>query len=62
MTKKERESKIEYFSRFFEKNRNKSSEIWKGIKVLIQMKSTSKQSTKSEKETKRDIQKKINGK
>ena len=46
ITQKERkrESKVECFSRFFEKNRNKSSEIWKGIKSLIQMKSTSKQS------------------
>ena len=42
--KKRERVKLNIFQDFLKKNRNKSSEIWKGIKSLIQMKSTSKQS------------------
>ena len=33
-----RDSKALYFSQFFEKNRAKSSEIWKGIRSLVNIK------------------------
>ena len=39
VTQRKRESKSEYYSSYFEKNFNKSSEIWKGIRSLVNIKS-----------------------
>ena len=38
ITKDKRESKKTYFISYFEKNRHKSSEIWKGIRTLVNLK------------------------
>ena len=38
ITRSKRDSKTLYFSQFFEKNRAKSSEIWKGIRSLVNIK------------------------
>ena len=40
ITRSKRDSKALYFSQFFEKNRTKSSEIWKGIRSLVNIKSS----------------------
>ena len=40
--KKPRESKSLYYTSFFEKNRGKSAEIWKGIRNLVNVKSSKK--------------------
>ena len=42
MTKLKRESKITYYNNFFEINKNKSSIIWKGIRSLVNIRSSSK--------------------
>ena len=42
ITQKKRVSKSSYYSSFFEKNITKSSEIWKGIRSLVNIKSSSK--------------------
>ena len=38
ITKEKRESKNAYFSAYFDKNKYKSSEIWKGIRTLVNIK------------------------
>ena len=40
VTQKKRVNKSTYFLSYFEKNKNKSSEIWKGIKSLVNIKSS----------------------
>ena len=40
ITKDKRDSKKEYYNSYFEKNKHKSSEIWKGIRSLVNIKST----------------------
>ena len=40
ITRSKLDSKALYFSQFFEKNRAKSSEIWKGIRSLVNIKSS----------------------
>ena len=42
VTKLKRESKITYYNNFFEINKNKSSIIWKGIRSLVNIRSSSK--------------------
>ena len=44
ITKDKRDSKKSYYSSYFEENKQKSSEIWKGIRSLVNIKS-SKSST-----------------
>ena len=39
ITKDKRDSKKSYYSTYFEKNKHKSSEIWKGIRSLVNIKS-----------------------
>ena len=39
ITKDKRDSKKSYYASYFEKNRNKSSEIWKGIRSLVNISS-----------------------
>ena len=38
ITSAKRASKKEYYAAYFEKNKHKSSEIWKGIRLLVNMK------------------------
>ena len=38
ITSDKRKSKKEYFNSYFEKNKQKSSEIWKGIRLLVNTK------------------------
>ena len=38
ITREKRDSKKSYYSAHFEKNRKNSSEIWKGIRFLVNMK------------------------
>ena len=40
ITQRKRESKTIYYTHFFEKNKAKSSEIWKGIRSLVNIKSS----------------------
>ena len=40
ITKDKRESKKVYFTVYFERNKNKSAAVWKGIKSLVNIKST----------------------
>ena len=40
VTQKKRESKSIYYTTYFEKNRDKSSEIWKGIRNVVNVKSS----------------------
>ena len=40
ITKLKRDNKKTYYISYFEKNKNKSSEIWKGIKSLVNIKSS----------------------
>ena len=42
VTKLKHESKITYYNNFFEINKNKSSIIWKGIRLLVNIRSSSK--------------------
>ena len=40
ITKDKRDSKTAHYTSYFEKNKHKSSEIWKGIKALVNIKSS----------------------
>ena len=40
ITRDKRDSKMSYYSSYFEKNKEKSSEIWKGINSLVNIKSS----------------------
>ena len=40
ITKDKRDSKKEYYSSYFDKNKHKSAEIWKGIRTLVNIKSS----------------------
>ena len=46
ITKDKRDSKKFYYSSFFEKNKLKSSEIWKGIRELANIKTSNSSSIK----------------
>ena len=46
ITKEKRKSKNAYFSAYFDKNKYKSSEIWKGIRTLVNIKSSKSSSIK----------------
>ena len=39
ITKDKRDSKKAYYTLYFEKNKHKSSDIWKGIRSLVNLKS-----------------------
>ena len=41
-----RESKIEYYRKYFEANKNKASSIWKGIRSIVNIQNTSKRDIK----------------
>ena len=41
-----RDSKIEYYKKFFENNKNKMSSIWKGIRTIVNINSKSKRDIK----------------
>ena len=40
ITKEKRDNKKEYYAKYFENNKRKSSETWKGIRALVNIKST----------------------
>ena len=40
ITNQKRSSKMEHYAKYFEKNKRKSSETWKGIRSLVNIKST----------------------
>ena len=42
VTKMKRDSKIEYYKKFFENNKYKVSSIWKGIRIIVNINSKSK--------------------
>ena len=42
LTSKKRESKIQYYKSYFEKNQQKSAALWKGIRSLVNIKPTNK--------------------
>ena len=46
VTKLKRESKTEYYKKYFEENRNKSSMVWKGIRSLVNLKNSNTSSYK----------------
>ena len=46
VTKMKRDSKIEYYKKFFENNKNKMSSIWKGIRTIVNINSKSKRDIK----------------
>ena len=46
VTKMKRDSKVEYYRRFFEENQKKSSAIWKGIRSIVNINNTSRKDIK----------------
>ena len=46
VTSMKRDSKKKYFANFFEKNKKKTTEVWKGIKSLVNIKSANRSSYK----------------
>ena len=40
ITKLKRDSKVDYYHRFFEENKKKSSAIWTGIRSIVNLKNT----------------------
>ena len=46
VTKRKRDSKMDYYKRFFDSNKNKMSTIWKGIRSIVNINNTSKNDIK----------------
>ena len=46
ITKIKRESKIDYYRKYFEVNKNKASSIWKGIRSIVNIQNSSKKDVK----------------
>ena len=46
VTKLKRDSKVDYYHRFFDENKKKSSAIWKGIRSIVNPKNTSRKDIK----------------
>ena len=46
VTKLKRDSKVDYYHRFFDENKKKSSTIWKGIRSIVNLKNTSRKDIK----------------
>ena len=42
----ERDSKMDYYKRFFDSNKNKMSTMWKGIRSIVNINNTSKKDIK----------------
>ena len=46
ITKIKRESKIDYYTKYFEVNKNKAPSIWKGIRSIVNIQNSSKKDIK----------------
>ena len=46
VTRLKRDSKLQYYKKFFDSNKNKMSNIWKGIRAIVNLNNTSKKSIK----------------
>ena len=46
LTKMKRDSKIDYYRKYFEVNKNKASSIWKGIRSIVNIQNSSKKDIK----------------
>ena len=46
VTKLKRDSEVDYYHRFFDENKKKSSAIWKGIRSIVNLKNTLRKDTK----------------
>ena len=46
LTKMKRDSKIDYYRKYFEANKNKASSIWKGIRSIVNIQNSSKKDIK----------------
>ena len=46
LTKTKRDSKIDYYRKYFEANKNKASSIWKGIRSIVNIQNSSKKDIK----------------